>query len=1170
MVLAVVEAVVVPALNNNTKKRWQVLLFAVLGLWLLAASSAAAEERVQEEPLSATSPLATNEVGAHSSNNNATSVPTASITAAASTPVLQSGLIHAGTTLHEGEEGQEPTYDHHQEPGEHAAATHHSKPSVLLPTTVYPVKYELSLQPNLQNFTFSGTEKILLHVRQATNTIVLHAADLEVVEARLEVQTTEPSESALTETAAVVELPAEEINLNSTEQTLTLVFGRALERGEHPVLYISFRGALNDQMAGFYRALYQDDKYMAVTQFEPVDARKAFPCWDEPAIKATFSIALTIPSHLVAISNGPVIQELPDPIDPSLKTVYFGETPKMSTYLVAFVVGEFDFVEDVTAENVSVRVYTPPEKQHLGRFALDVATRTLSYFTEYFGIAYPLPKLDLVAVPDFAAGAMENWGCVTFREALLLIDPTASSLRAKQMVAYVVAHELAHQWFGNLVTMQWWTHLWLNEGFATWVGNLAVDHLFPEWDIWTQFLTDYVCSGLQLDSLESSHAIEVDVDHPAEIGEIFDAISYDKGASVIRMLANYLNEDTFKYALHRYLLKHTYKNAVTSDLWKSLSKASGKKVNVLMNRWVKDVGYPVLVAETFVNETSGDLILRVSQERFLLTAATTNKPNEEQTDNEEQSWWIPLSVLTSENQGQPIVLSLFEPNVTKVENDEEKHEKWKDENDDEDEEDEVEENEKENKEKEDEEDKVAKKQRKKEEKELKKQRKKERKQRKRLEKDQRKLIHETSRRQAEINVSALLKLLSADTNSSSESNHEKTMTTSSTLVPTWIKLNAYQSGFFRVKYSADMLKNIGTAIEQTLLSSSSCTPLSSSSLTTVGSCLSASDRLGVLDDAFALAKAGRLPTTQVLELLLAYRHETSYNVWMSMALNLEELASLWSNYQPHEPETQELMKEYLRSVYNNIGQRLGWEESSQQETEGNTDSALNMLLRAIILSQLGRHGDKSTIAEAKRRFAAAVSLPQSNEEAAEEEMKEPIHPDLHSTVYNTVVKHGGEKEWEAVLRLYREADMHEERLRCMSALGSALDESLLLRALEFSLSDEVRSQDTFRMIASVGMNPKGSELAWRFVQEHYKELEQRYHGHFLLLGRIISGAIANFASEEKAQEVEAFFADKNLEGVERTLQQAVEKIRGRAAWLNRDASQLHQWLQQNRPFLQSS
>ncbi|XP_062159285.1 aminopeptidase M1-like isoform X2 [Alnus glutinosa] len=276
-----------------------------------------------------------------------------------------------------------------------------------------------------------------------------------------------------------------------------------------------------------------------------------------------------------------------------LKTVSYQESPIMSTYLVAVVVGLFDYVEDCTSDGVKVRVYCQVGKANQGKFALTVAVGTLELYKEYFDVPYSLPKLDMVAIPDFASGAMENYGLVTYRETALLYDDQHSAAANKQWVATTVAHELAHQWFGNLVTMEWWTHLWLNEGFATWVSYLATDSLFPEWKIWTQFL-DESTEGLRLDSLAESHPIEVEINHAGEIDEIFDSISYEKGASVIRMLQSYLGAESFQRSLASYIKKYACSNAKTEDLWAALEEGSGEPVNKLMNSWTKQKGYPVV------------------------------------------------------------------------------------------------------------------------------------------------------------------------------------------------------------------------------------------------------------------------------------------------------------------------------------------------------------------------------------------------------------------------------------------------------------------------------------------------------------------------------------------------------------------------------------------------
>ncbi|KAK5617578.1 hypothetical protein CRENBAI_003359 [Crenichthys baileyi] len=428
------------------------------------------------------------------------------------------------------------------------------RPFVRLPTDVYPVNYGLCLRPDLIDFTFDGKLEAQVEVTQATNQIVMNCADIDIITASFAPDGGD-------------EINATGFNYQNEDEKVTLSFPSTLQKGSG-TLKIDFVGELNDKMKGFYRSKYTtpsgETRYAAVTQFEATDARRAFPCWDEPAIKATFDIALIVPKDRVALSNMNVIDRKPYPDDENLVEVKFATTPIMSTYLVAFVIGEYDFVESQSSDGIMVRVYTPVGKAEQGKFALEVATKTLPFYKDYFSVPYPLPKIDLIAIADFAAGAMENWGLVTYRETALLIDPKNSCSSSRQWVALVVGHELAHQWFGNLVTMEWWTHLWLNEGFASWIEYLCVDHCFPEYDIWTQFVSADYTRALDLDALDSSHPIEVNVGHPSEVDEIFDAISYSKGASVIRMLHNYIGDEDFRKGMNAYLLKFQHKNASTA------------------------------------------------------------------------------------------------------------------------------------------------------------------------------------------------------------------------------------------------------------------------------------------------------------------------------------------------------------------------------------------------------------------------------------------------------------------------------------------------------------------------------------------------------------------------------------------------------------------------------
>lgn len=487
-----------------------------------------------------------------------------------------------------------------------------------LPSHAIPKRYAIKLKPDLEKFLFEGEETISIKLLKPARTITLHAKELDIEVAEL-VKNKE-------------KIFAKRISYDEKTETVSFSFASPIPRGEAK-LRIVFRGVLNDKLRGFYRSQYEisgEKRHMATTQFESTDARRAFPCFDEPARKAVFDVTLLVPTHTVAISNTLPLSETE--LEDGFREVVFSPTPRMSTYLLAFIVGEFEHLETRTKEGVLVRVFTTPGKKHQAKFALECAAKTLNFYNDYFDIPYPLPVLDLIAIPDFSAGAMENWGAITYRESALLVDRKHSSAASKQWVALVIAHEIAHQWFGNLVTMEWWTHLWLNEGFASYIEYLAVDKLFPKWNIWTQFAYLDMGRALSLDALKHTHPIEVVVHHPEEIAEIFDEVSYSKGASVIRMLADYLGERDFRDGLRHYLKKHSYANASTVHLWQAFQKVSGKPVARLMKNWTMKAGHPVVAVSK-----SGEKFA-LSQKRFF------SNPKSAKEARDKTLWSIPVSL----------------------------------------------------------------------------------------------------------------------------------------------------------------------------------------------------------------------------------------------------------------------------------------------------------------------------------------------------------------------------------------------------------------------------------------------------------------------------------------------------------------------------------------------
>ncbi|KAL2157238.1 hypothetical protein VTH06DRAFT_6278 [Thermothelomyces fergusii] len=508
----------------------------------------------------------------------------------------------------------------------------------ILPRTFKPVHYDLLITDlNFSNWSYRGSVRIDGELTKPTTEIVLNTLELKLLRAKIVVSQDESDETW--EATAFAE--------DTKSQRSTISFPRELPVSAKASLSIDFTGELNHDMAGFHRSQYKpavpaaasvprDDEfhYMLSTQFEACDARRAFPCFDEPNLKATFDFAIEIPEDQVALSNMPVKEETS--VGEGKKLVSFERTPVMSTYLLAWAVGDFEYVEAFTdreydGKKLPVRVYTTRGLKEQGRYALQHAPKIIDYFSERFGLDYPLPKSDILAVHEFTHNAMENWGLVTYRMTAILFDEQLSEAKFRNKIAYVVAHELAHQWFGNLVTMDWWDELWLNEGFATWAGWLAVDHLHPDWDVWPQFINEGMDQAFSLDAVRSSHPIHVEVRDALDVNQIFDRISYLKGCSVIRMLASNLGIETFLKGIAIYLKRHAYGNAKTEALWDALSEASGVDVNSMMKPWIEKVGFPVLTV------TEGKQQISVRQSRFLSTGDV--KPEDDQT-----VWWVPLAV----------------------------------------------------------------------------------------------------------------------------------------------------------------------------------------------------------------------------------------------------------------------------------------------------------------------------------------------------------------------------------------------------------------------------------------------------------------------------------------------------------------------------------------------
>lgn len=486
-----------------------------------------------------------------------------------------------------------------------------------------PKHYHIQLDPDRNDMRITG--KVTVTGRKTgrpSQRLTFHQQDLKITSAHIIKHDKKGEQS----------IEVGRINHHKNFDEVRLHSNQLLYPGDYTIV-MEFEGVITRNMEGVYPCLFKHDgkeKQLIATQFESHHARSAFPCIDEPEAKATFELTLFSPVGETAISNTPIKTQ--EEQNGKLVTT-FETTPKMSTYLLAFVYGELDYKEAVTKRGVTIRTYATPNNVDHTNFALKTAVDCLEFYEQYFDIDYPLAKCDFIALPDFASGAMENWGCITFREQAMLVDHDNTSLPMKQRVAEVVCHELTHQWFGNLVTMRWWTDLWLNEGFATWMAYLAIDHLFPEWEIWTTFISEEQQYALKLDALQNTHPIQVPINHPDEIRTIFDAISYEKGGSCIHMLSAYLGEQAFRDGLRYYLKKHAYGNTDTTDLWSALEEISKKPVKDFMATWTTQEGFPLLRAKVDQNAVN------LTQEQFLVNPTERTA---KQIDKTITLWPIPL------------------------------------------------------------------------------------------------------------------------------------------------------------------------------------------------------------------------------------------------------------------------------------------------------------------------------------------------------------------------------------------------------------------------------------------------------------------------------------------------------------------------------------------------
>ena len=944
-----------------------------------------------------------------------------------------------------------------------------------------PLHYDLEFEPDLENSVFSGRASIRAKCTGGpARAIEMDCAEIDVRSCRVRVVRQKGARGRL-HTGEPIEIPRSSLSTNEKKERLVIrlprsvvldggsVGGRGGQRADcsQVIIDLEFDGVLNDRLLGFYRSRSSgssagggSDKktsYMATTQFEASDARRAFPCWDVPSAKATFGIRITVPGpRYSAVSNMPVSQVRRDPLS-ARRTFCFATTPAMSTYLVYLGVGEFAYVQDSGGSgrgrrkkgkegDTLIRVITAKHvDRRLARFALKCARTLLGLYESYFGIAYPLPKLDLIAVPDFAAGAMENWGAITFRENLLLYDPKKSSTRTKQLVAEVISHELAHQWFGNLVTMRWWNDLWLNESFATFMATKLLDRMYPEWDMWGQFLTDAMRTGMDLDSMRSTHPIDVEVASPSQIREIFDPISYDTGGCVLRMLAQYGGGDSFRKGLRLYLRKFKYGNAEGADLWRCIEAESGKPVSRMVRSWLTTPGFPVVHLSLKGNGSK----LHARQERYvsysgrkrplsLSSSGPAPAPPPSGSSGAPDAWPIPLS-LRHVPGGRPASTVLFSRRSIRVDLDA---------------------------------------------------------------------------------VGAKPGARRAAAKAAAGRPHRKGRGATSAIIA-----NPGRTGFYRVRYDGAMM------LDMLMLADSGR--------------LEPPDLWALQNDLFAMCVSGLASIRDYLELLDAYRNVDAPVVLADVGLNLSRLFRMSFDSPLPAGEIRWHATEFYRRVHGMVGWKV-------RGGEPHTVS----LLRGPVITSLGLLGDRDVVERCMDMYDALSAYGGAHARGS-------IHPDLVDPVCTVVAWNSGRrggsggsgsgnapakrretpaKVHRRLAALHKAADTTEQKMRFLGAMCGFRDPVLLERTLKLALSCEVRSQNFFAPVLRVSENPHGSHMLWAWIRKNWPLVSKKVgHGN-PLLGRVIS-SLANVCERGDIPDVRRFFAKNPVPGTERTVAQAIERIR---------------------------
>ncbi|KAH8814520.1 leucyl aminopeptidase [Flagelloscypha sp. PMI_526] len=876
-----------------------------------------------------------------------------------------------------------------------------------LPTDVKATHYDVTVKTDLKAQIFEGLAKIYLDVVKDTSQVVFNSSELELGKAEI---TSNGSSLEQTDLAA-----------DKEKERIALKLASNLKAGSTAILKVPFKGSLTSAMTGYYKSRWENEgkeDFYALTQFAATAARRAFPCWDEPALKATFAITMISRGETVSLSNMPSISEAPLqpgaydndiasivdalPKDEKWKITKFDTTPKMSTYIVAFANGPFEHIErhitlPLSGKQIPLRIYGTKDLIHQTEFALEVKAKVIPLYEKVFDVAFPLPKLDTLVAHDFDAGAMENWGLIIGRKQAFCLDPNSLDLSMKMWVAAVQSHECAHMWFGNITTMAWWSTLWLNESFATLMGEVIIpDKIFPEWKVNSAFINVHLSKGLGLDGKLSSHPIEVKVKDANEVNQIFDALSYSKGGSVLRMLANYVTEEKFLAGVSLYLKANLYGNTETKDLWDGISKATNIDIAELMDNWISKTGFPVLT----VTESSDSITVR--QDRFLDTGKLEDKDNQ-------TIWNVPLAIASTGEDGQTTV-----------------------------------------------------------------------------------------------DRSAVLR------------KREQTFKINTTKP---YKLNSGTSGVYRVLYSPERLQALGTEAAK---------PKSVFTL---------DDRMGLVQDAMALALAGYAKFSAALTLVDLFRHEKEYLVWASIASGLAEIPSIWWEY----PEILDQFNAFRRSLYVPLVEKLGFEYEMDEHPDVT-------MLRTLAISNAARAGDESVNAHLKSNFDHFAKTGDDSK----------IVNDLLAITFLQAVKLGGKDEYDAVFNVLANPKTPTAASAAMKAIGSAQDEKLMEQTYDY-IFHKSRDQDVLYLFVGLEANNKFRRKSVEMFEANYDHMYKRLEGN-VSLSRLIEYIYRSVTTEEDTRKMVAFFKDKDRSKISMMYEQTLDGHKAARGSIERSTDDVKSWL----------